>query len=145
MTQVPIALAVRRDDMLCVPKTSFWLRDGLGETKRVRVCASDNENSRTLFSLLRVLVADAEDLAAISRASPTMHRTAKDIAMLNVRNEREMLRALKGTRANKVSFTATGPSDSARAFSPQIFARSTCGRTRRRTRMTSRRSTATAD
>ena len=34
------AVHVRRDDALCVPKTSFWLRDGLGETKRVRVCAS---------------------------------------------------------------------------------------------------------
>ena len=62
----------------------------------MRVCASDNENARLLFSLLRVLVADAADLAAISQGPTTHRQTAKDIgAPLSLRNERAMLRALR--------------------------------------------------
>ena len=49
--------AVRRDDALCVPKTSFWLRDDLGEAGAC-ACATTTR-TRALFSLLRVLVADA--------------------------------------------------------------------------------------
>lgn len=40
-------------------------------TKRVRVCVSNNENTRVLFSMLRVLSCNEEELCAIS-SSPTL-------------------------------------------------------------------------
>jgi len=40
-------------------------------TKRVRVCVSNNENTRVLFSMLRVLACNEEELSAIS-SSPTL-------------------------------------------------------------------------
>lgn len=39
--------------------------------RRVRICVSNNENTRILFSMLRVLAADEEDLLAIGTA-PTL-------------------------------------------------------------------------
>ena len=40
-------------------------------TKRIRVCASNNENTRVLFSMFRVLVCNDEELCTIS-SSPTL-------------------------------------------------------------------------
>merc|ERR1712165_530542 len=39
--------------------------------KRIRVCMSNNENTRVLFSMLRVLACNEEELSTIS-SSPTL-------------------------------------------------------------------------
>jgi len=47
--------------------------------KRVRVCISNNDNTKTLLSMLRVVAADKEDLTTITSSGPYMYRTSKDI------------------------------------------------------------------
>jgi hypothetical protein len=52
-------------DPLSEEKREFWCRDETPLCKRVRVCVSNNENTKMLFSLLRVVVADAMEFEAI--------------------------------------------------------------------------------
>jgi len=44
--------------------------------KRVRVCVSNNENTRTLFSMLRVLACNEIELRAISSTPPAQHHSS---------------------------------------------------------------------
>lgn len=46
--------------------TSALLSFAASHTKRIRVCVSNNENTRTLFSLLRAMNCNAEELRAIT-------------------------------------------------------------------------------
>lgn len=131
--EVPIELGVLLNDPLYAQKIEFWTR---GEStlsaamaiatsrmshsitavdtttqsapmKRVRVCVSNNENTRLLFSLLRVLACNEEELTAISCISTSpehqarllsegrsvpMYRSCRDIRHpLSIRNERDAL------------------------------------------------------
>jgi protein-histidine N-methyltransferase len=88
--EVPIELYVDPEDRLFTEKLDFWTRGEVASSppsampwlptstntllvsksapvvKRVRVCVSNNENTRLLFSLLRALVCNEEELRAIS-------------------------------------------------------------------------------
>eukprot|EP00934_Nitzschia_sp_Nitz4_P008335 Nitzschia sp. Nitz4//scaffold47_size129522//117119//119009//NITZ4_003570-RA/size129522-snap-gene-0.190-mRNA-1//1//CDS//3329552857//8325//frame0 len=76
--EVPIELSLTRDDPLFAQKMDFWIRGEMDpavvahstETralaKRIRVCVSNNENTRLLFSLLRALNCNAAELKAIT-------------------------------------------------------------------------------
>mmetsp|Transcript_64335 Transcript_64335/g.96980 ORF Transcript_64335/g.96980 Transcript_64335/m.96980 type:complete len:564 (+) Transcript_64335:131-1822(+) len=68
--EVPIELALNPEDPLFPRKLEFWMRGEVNlsksNTKRVRVCASNNENTRLLFSLLRAMNCTAEELSAIT-------------------------------------------------------------------------------
>ena len=50
---------------------SIGSEESIPLVRRVRVCVSNNENTRILFSMLRVLAADTEDLRAMATA-PTL-------------------------------------------------------------------------
>jgi protein-histidine N-methyltransferase len=94
--EVPITLHCHRP-------TEFWLRSDPSPTKRIRVCVSNNENTRLLFSLLRSLeLTDVElqNLRAVHRAMhPQYHTSLAATAMdirhpVSIRNERAALKHL---------------------------------------------------
>lgn len=103
-----------RDDPVYQQKLDFWSR---GESsrdpqKRVRVCVSNNENTRLLFSLLRTLACNEEELLAVStsmdgaavsralfgmsdRKPSTFYRSCRDIRHpLSLRNEQAAMQHL---------------------------------------------------
>lgn len=55
---MPILFEVRKNDPLFDVKCTFYRRDLSIPHRRVRVCVSDNENTRTMLALLRVIEAD---------------------------------------------------------------------------------------
>lgn len=68
--EVPIELSLDPEDPLFAHKLEFWMRGEVNlsksNSKRVRICASNNENTRLLFSLLRAMNCNAEELRAIN-------------------------------------------------------------------------------
>jgi len=118
--EVPIELNLNPEDPLYQHKLEFWIRGELNlapslasaaarstasHAKRVRVCVSNNENTRLLFSLLRAMSCSTEELRAITspvasdmrslfmsehRSSLTgYYRSCRDIRHpLSLRNER---------------------------------------------------------
>lgn len=134
--EVPIELNLNPEDPLYQHKLEFWIRGELNLTaalapslatataaaarsspaahaKRVRVCVSNNENTRLLFSLLRAMSCSAEELRAITspvasdmrslfmsehRSSLTgYYRSCRDIRHpLSLKNERLSMMTLLG-------------------------------------------------
>ena len=115
--EVPLELNLSPEDPLYQLKLDFWMRGELNpnlssssssktkNAKRVRVCVSNNENTRLLFSLLRAMNCSAEEFRAITspvtsdmrslfvaehRSSLTgYYRSCRDIRHpLSLRNER---------------------------------------------------------
>ncbi|KAL7488582.1 hypothetical protein ACHAW6_014167 [Cyclotella cf. meneghiniana] len=105
------ATASRYAEALIVPSPSSPPQPIILPTKRVRVCVSNNENTRVLFSMLRVLACNSAELdriswggrtataagqrlygipGVVSSASPsTPFRTCRDIRYpISLRNER---------------------------------------------------------
>jgi histone-lysine N-methyltransferase SETD3 len=77
-------------------KYAFWVRDGPPSSKRIRVCVSNNDSTKSLFSMLRVLEANEEDMAAIVAAGPYMYRSCRDVRFaLSSANERRALGRLQ--------------------------------------------------
>lgn len=115
--EVPIELSLSADDPLFPQKLDFWMRGEINptksNTKRVRVCVSNNENTRLLFSLLRAMNCSAEELRAITtpvsndmrslfvpdhrNTLASYYRSCRDIRHpLSLRNERaSMMNLLK--------------------------------------------------
>ena len=58
-------------------------------SKRIRVSISNNENTKAMMSMLRVIVASEEELSAITCGGLYMYRTCKDVRFaISTRNER---------------------------------------------------------
>lgn len=107
--EVALLLLVPAGDSL---KLEFWSRGEpcRSREKRVRVCVSNNENTRLLFSLLRTLACNSEELSAVSNSmdgsavsralfgdhrTSTFYRSCRDIRHpLNLRNERAAMHLL---------------------------------------------------
>jgi histone-lysine N-methyltransferase SETD3 len=113
--EVPLELEISPSDVIYEKKLDFWSR---GEStrdpnKRVRICVSNNENTRLLFSLLRTLACNEEELAAVSnsmdgaavsralfgmggdRNSSTFYRSCRDVRHpLSLRNEKAAMQHL---------------------------------------------------
>mmetsp|Transcript_29878 Transcript_29878/g.92359 ORF Transcript_29878/g.92359 Transcript_29878/m.92359 type:complete len:478 (-) Transcript_29878:128-1561(-) len=87
------------DDPLAPRKKLLWIRDGAHGAKRIRVCASDNENFRACLSLLRVAAANESELDRILGQNPYgSYRTASDVNIpVSLRNECAALSLLKLT------------------------------------------------
>eukprot|EP00588_Corethron_pennatum_P012680 CAMPEP_0194265332 /NCGR_PEP_ID=MMETSP0169-20130528/614_1 /TAXON_ID=218684 /ORGANISM="Corethron pennatum, Strain L29A3" /LENGTH=508 /DNA_ID=CAMNT_0039005773 /DNA_START=142 /DNA_END=1668 /DNA_ORIENTATION=+ len=93
--EVPLELSLLPSDPLHELKSAFWSRDGSPDLKRVRVCVSNNENTKSMLSMLRVIVANDEEMSSVSCSGLYMFRTAKDIRFpLSLRNERAALEQL---------------------------------------------------
>jgi len=98
--EVPLELNLNLDDPFYQHKLDFWLRGEISlagssslsnnksnnvNSKRVRVCVSNNENTRLLFSLLRTINCSADEFRAIT--SPV----ASDMRSLFVAEHRSTL------------------------------------------------------
>jgi hypothetical protein len=113
--EVPIELSLAPEDPLFAHKLEFWMRGEVNLTltnsKRVRICASNNENTRLLFSLLRAMNCDADELRAINapvandmrslfvpehrNSLASFYRSCRDIRHpLSLRNERASMHNL---------------------------------------------------
>ena len=107
--EVPLELTLQTDDPLYSQKSEFWMRGEVNlsksATKRVRICVSNNENTRLLFSLLRAMNCSAEELQSITspvtsdmrslfvpdhrNSLASYYRSCRDIRHpLSLRNER---------------------------------------------------------
>ena len=63
--------------------------------KRIRVSVSNNENTKAMMSMLRVIVADEDELSAITCGGLYMYRTCKDVRFaISIKNERAALQLL---------------------------------------------------
>ena len=114
--EVPIELSLSTEDPLYQQKLEFWMRgevslEKANTVKRVRVCVSNNENTRLLFSLLRAMNCNGEELRAVSlpiandmrslfvpshaSALSGYYRSCRDIRHpLSIRNERAAMHHL---------------------------------------------------
>jgi len=63
--------------------------------KRIRVSVSNNENTRAMMSMLRVIVANEDELSTITCGGLYMYRTCKDVRFaISLRNEKAALMLL---------------------------------------------------
>ncbi len=64
--------------------------------RRIRVCVSENENTKLLFALLRLFEADKEDLEILlSCSGSAMYRSIRDAHVaISLKNELRMLQSL---------------------------------------------------
>jgi len=94
--EVSVAVSLKPNDPLAPRKQLLWIRDGAVGAKRVRICAADNDNFRAVVSLLRVVVADDDDLERVLGQNPYgSYRTASDVHFpVSFKNEVRALRAL---------------------------------------------------
>lgn len=97
--EVALLIHLTPDDPLAARKQLLWIRDGAHGAKRIRVCASDNDNFRACLSLLRVAAANENELDHILGRNPYgSYRTASDVNIpVSLRNECAALSLLKLT------------------------------------------------
>ena len=66
--QVPFLFQLDARDPLREKKARFWRMDG-PEQRRIRLCIGDNDASRSALSILRIIVADAAEMAVVEGES----------------------------------------------------------------------------
>ena len=99
--ETPLFLQLKRMDPMYDQKCHFWRRDGSLPSRRLRVSVCDNENSRIMFAMLRIIEADHDDFEKlVSTAGATggasAYRSVKDAqAPIGVRNELRAMRLLR--------------------------------------------------
>jgi protein-histidine N-methyltransferase len=100
--ECPIYLQLKRSDPLYEQKINFWRKDGSLPNRRVRVAICDNENTRLMFALLRIIEGDHEDfekLVAISGSASSgssSYRSVRDAQTpISVWNEIRAMRLLR--------------------------------------------------
>ena len=87
-------LSLDRNDPLLEAKTSYYRRDLSIPYRRIRVCVSDNENTKMMLSLLRIIEADRSDIDLLmSTSGSSLYRSIRDAQVaISLKNE---LRAMK--------------------------------------------------
>lgn len=87
--EVPVELTLK--PTASVEHWGFWLLCDPSATKRVRVCASNNESTRFMFSLLRTIALSELELQTVQATE----RSCGDVRHpVSIRNEREALHML---------------------------------------------------
>mmetsp|Transcript_938 Transcript_938/g.1573 ORF Transcript_938/g.1573 Transcript_938/m.1573 type:complete len:521 (+) Transcript_938:184-1746(+) len=97
--EVPILLEVKKSDPLFDVKCTFYRRDLSIPHRRVRVCVSDNENTKLLLAMMRVIEADREDFdLLVACAGNSVYRSLRDAQVpISLRNELRVLQSLRST------------------------------------------------
>lgn len=94
--EVPLELTLKSN--ASAEQWGFWLRCDPSATKRVRVCASNNESTRFLFSLLRTMALTDRELHTLTIIVPSTASSSSSCAdvrhPVSIRNERETLQLL---------------------------------------------------
>ena len=87
--QTPILLEVRKSDPLFDIKCTFYRRDLAIPQRRLRVSISENENTKVLLAMLRVIEADRDDFdLLVSCSGNTLYRSLRDAQVaISIKNE----------------------------------------------------------
>eukprot|EP01034_Spumella_vulgaris_P026247 gene26247-32792_t len=95
--EVPIVVELFKTDPLFDIKVSYYRRDLNPPHRRVRVCVSDNENTKLLFSLLRIVEADREDFDLLAASTGSgLYRSIRDAQVaVSLGNERRAMTLLR--------------------------------------------------
>lgn len=103
-------MQLKSTDPLYDQKCNYWRGDGSLPGRRVRVSVCENENSRILLSLLRIIEADMEDFERLTlaggnstmgvgpggRSGSRSYRSIQDaLVPISVRNEMRAMKHLK--------------------------------------------------
>lgn len=80
-------------------KCSYYRRDLSIPFRRIRVCLSDNENTKLLLAMLRIIEADSEDFdILIACAGNSLYRSIRDAQVaISVKNEMKAMQLLLKT------------------------------------------------
>ncbi|KAJ1430215.1 hypothetical protein B484DRAFT_396031 [Ochromonadaceae sp. CCMP2298] len=107
--EVPILLEIGKTDPLFDVKCTFYRRDLSIPYRRIRVCVSDNENTKLLLAMLRVIVADKEDFdLLVSCAGNSLYRSLRDAQVaVSIKNESRVMGALVATCGELLSHYPT--------------------------------------
>jgi len=94
--ETPILLELRRTDPLYDVKCSYYRRDLSIPFRRIRVCLSDNENTKLMFAMLRIIEADSEDFdILIGCAGSSLYRSIRDAQVaISLKNELKAMQLL---------------------------------------------------
>eukprot|EP01032_Pedospumella_encystans_P015705 gene15706-17948_t len=97
--EVPIFVEMKKTDPLYDVKSTFYRRDLSTPYRRIRVCVSDNENTRLLLAFLRVVEADRDDFdILVSTSGNSLYRSLRDAQQaISIRNETRVMAALLHT------------------------------------------------
>jgi hypothetical protein len=90
-------LELKPSDPLYDVKVAYYRRDLAIASRRIRVSVCDNDNTKMLFSMLRIIEADQEDFELlISLTASSFYRSIRDAQIaISARNEFKALRLLQ--------------------------------------------------
>lgn len=99
--ETPILLELHAHDPLLEVKVAYYRRD-LVTSRRFRVSVGDNDNSKQLLAMLRLIEADNEDFQIlVSNGGSSLYRSLRDAQTgISVKNEIRALRLLVQTCDN---------------------------------------------
>jgi histone-lysine N-methyltransferase SETD3 len=94
--EVPILVEMRKSDPLFEAKSTYYRRDFMVPYRRIRVCVSENENTKLLLAMLRLIEADKEDVEILlSCVGSSMFRSIRDAHVaISLKNELRMCQSL---------------------------------------------------
>eukprot|EP00981_Chlorochromonas_danica_P008804 scaffold2312_cov165-Ochromonas_danica.AAC.44 len=97
--EVPILLELNPSDSLYEIKATYYRRDLISGSRRVRVAVGENENSKLLLAMLRLIVADQSDLEIfVASSGSSLYRSIRDAQIaVSSRNEYNALCLLRDT------------------------------------------------
>lgn len=105
--EVPILFSLKSDDPLYEEKTRYWRREGSFPSRRIRICIGENENSRVMFQILRIIEADVDEFEMLTHTTggtSSSSNSLRDAAMpLNVNNETRAMENLKSLVEDYIS------------------------------------------
>lgn len=86
-------MELKKSDPLYDVKSNFYRRDLTVPYRRIRVCVSDNENTKLLFAFLRIIEADNEDFdLLVSCSGNSLYRSIRDAQVaISIKNELKAL------------------------------------------------------
>eukprot|EP01038_Epipyxis_sp_PR26KG_P008575 gene8575-11587_t len=87
--ETPILLELKKSDPLYESKCSYWRRDFSIPSRRIRVSVGENETTKIMFALLRIIEADKDDFdMLISCAGSSSYRSIRDAQIpISIKNE----------------------------------------------------------
>ena len=98
--EVPILLSLYETDNLYGRKCDLNSKEPCFPNRRLRICVSDNESTRLMFAMLRIIVADGKDMDQIFSSSGSYKAIRDAQIAVNIVNELKALELLKSTCEN---------------------------------------------
>lgn len=102
-------MELKKTDPLFELKCSYYRRDLSIPSRRIRVCVSDNDNTKLLLAFLRLIEADSEDFdILISSAGSALYRSIRDAQVaIGTKNEYRAMALLEKVCLDLLSKYAT--------------------------------------